>query len=240
VAIVCPQCAVPAALSAEVVSASGRLLRCKRCGTTWLARAKSADWFGNRGGERPELTVRRTGRPRFERVIEHGPPIGAGSAPPPQRHHAEAPPGRGRFALGRVFGSWAGVVVSVFASALVAIVALQLSAVGAPSGEDLAKYAGLEIRLVRAAVEPARSGRAVVVIGEIVNRTGKAMAVPAVRIALLSRGSERRSWYHAPAETRLAAGQATLFRSTLATPPADVDAVTFRLAERQDMIAGMR
>lgn len=68
--------------SAEALDATGRMMRCARCGTAWLARLQADDQFAGEGGERLLLTTRRPGRPRFEHVIEHVSP--SFGRPPPQ------------------------------------------------------------------------------------------------------------------------------------------------------------
>ena len=93
--------------------------------------------------------------------------------------------------------------------------------------------------MISATIEPVHNRNAVIVVGEIANRTDGDLAVPAVRIAVLSGGTERHAWLHQPARTRLSAGEALTFRSFLTSPPAGVDEVAFRLAERPNVGAGM-
>jgi hypothetical protein len=101
----------------------------------------------------------------------------------------------------------------------------------------MAQFAGLEIRLVSATVEPVHNQNTVIVVGEIANRSGGDLAVPAVRIAVRSGGTERHAWLHQPGQTRLSAGEALTFRSFLTSPPAGIDEVTFRLAQRPNAAA---
>src|SRR5437762_981958 len=47
-AISCPTCGTPASFSAAVRQA-GQLVRCRRCGTSWLARARLDDPYARHG-----------------------------------------------------------------------------------------------------------------------------------------------------------------------------------------------
>jgi predicted Zn finger-like uncharacterized protein len=242
-AIVCPRCATPAALSAEIVHLAGRMLRCTRCNTTWFARVHTADTPMTGSGESPYLAVRGSGRPRFEQIVEHdrkdtprqGRVLPVGRTESGRDGKPRASRGLGR----RLLGGWLGAVAAVAVCGLVAILAVQSAVVGAAPAVDTAQFAGLEIRLVRATIERVHNQKAVIVIGEIANRTDADLAVPAVRIALLSDGSEHHAWLHRPVETRLGAGVALTFRSMLTSPPAGVDEVAFRLAERPNTVVGM-
>ena len=232
------------------------MMRCARCGTAWLARLTGEDQFGGESGERHPLPVRRSSRTRFEQVIEHvGPSFGRS----PQRAAKPARPARSarpamsaktavaanspwpsRFVLlrTRLLAAWPSVTAAVTLVAIVAVLSLHWS--GAMSDDGRAQFAGLEIRLLRGAIEPAREGRALAVEGEITNRSEGELRVPAVRISLRSDGLEVYSWLVEPTTMRLAAGRAVVFRSVLAAPPAGVDEVAFRLAEREDTVIGMK
>lgn len=249
-ATACPHCAAPANLSSEALEAGGRMMRCARCGTAWLARLTGEDHFGGESGERHPLPVRRPSRPRFEQVIEHvGPNFGRASqrAAKPARPAMSAKPAvaanspwPSRFFLlrTRLLAAWPSVTAAVTLVAIVAVLSLHWS--GAMSDDGRAQFAGLEIRLLRGAIEPAREGRALAVEGEITNRSEGELRVPAVRISLRSDGLEVYSWLVEPTTTRLAAGRAVVFRTVLAAPPAGVDEVAFRLAEREDTVIGMK
>jgi hypothetical protein len=232
------------------------MMRCTRCGTAWLARVTGEDHFGGESGERHPLPARRQ-RPRFERVIEH---VGSDFArPSPSRAAKPAKPARSArpavsakpavaansawpsrffFLPARLLAAWPSVTAAVTLVAIVAVLSLHWS--GAMSDEGRSQFAGLEIRLLRGAIEPAREGRALAVEGEISNRSEGELRVPAVRISLRSDGFEVYSWLVEPTTTKLAAGRAVVFRSVLAAPPAGVDEVAFRLAEREDTVIGMK
>jgi predicted Zn finger-like uncharacterized protein len=254
VATACPHCAAPANLSPEALEASGRMMRCARCGTAWLARVTGEDPFGSESGEPRSLPVRQPARPRFERVIEH---VGPSFARPQASRAAKtakpamsAKPARAAVAANsawpsrfvmlptRLLAAWPSVTAVVTLVAIVAVLSLHWS--GAMSDDGRSQFAGLEIRLLRGAIEPAREGRALAVEGEISNRSGGELRVPAVRISLRSDGLEVYSWLVEPTTTKLAAGRAVVFRSVLAAPPSGVDEVAFRLAEREDTVIGMK
>ena len=255
-ATACPHCAAPAKLSSEALDAGGRMMRCARCGTAWLARVHAEDHLGGEAGERHPLPMRRPTRPRFERVIDHVGPSFAQRPPraaKPARPAISARPAMSArpavaanwtwpsrlfFFRTRLLGVWPSVTAAVTLVAIVAVLSLHWS--GAMSDDGRAQFAGLEIRLLRGAIEPAREGRALAVEGEIANRSDGELRVPAVRISLRSDGSEVYSWLVEPTTTRLAAGRAVVFRSVLAAPPAGVDEVAFRLAEREDTVIGMK
>jgi len=226
VAIVCPHCA--AAVPAGINRSAGGMLRCNRCDTTWFARVHAGKSFANGSGKSPYLAVQRSGRPRFERIIEHD---GAGGKPQSLA---------GGMAVGRrLFGSWLGVFAVVVLCASVAMLVIYSPVVGASPAVERLPFEGFQIRLIRAAIERAHGKNAVIVVGEIANTGEGDKAVPAVRIAVLADGAERHVWLHQPIETRLAAGEALTFRSLLASPPQGVDEVTFRLTERPNAVVGM-
>jgi predicted Zn finger-like uncharacterized protein len=237
--IVCPRCAVPAALSAEIVGTARRMLRCTRCNTTWFARMHALDPFMKASGGSPCLVA----RPRFERIVEHdGPSVsrqdrGQAVNPSEGGKVGMSPTARG-FRMRRLVGAWFGAIVAVVICSSVTVLALQSAVVGAVPSVDTAQFAGLEIRLISATVEPVHNQNAVIVIGEVANRTNGDLAVPAVRIAVLSGGTERHAWLHQPAQIRLSAGEALTFRSFLTSPSAGVDEVAFRLAPRSNVAAG--
>lgn len=244
---VCPYCNVSADLAGEPVDAAGRLLRCTRCGTKWLPRfVAPADQSRGRDGNRPLEKVRMTGRPRFERVIDHVEPGGSWEArtatPSEFREKKKMRPEVNRgFAGGRgALRAWSGIVAALVLSLLVATLAVNSSIVGAASGDGMSQFSGLEIRLVRGVVERARAGLAVVVEGEISNITDDVIAVPAVRVSLLSEGVESYSWFVEPTETWLAGRRAVFFRSVHPAPPSGIDEVAFRLTERSATVIGMR
>jgi predicted Zn finger-like uncharacterized protein len=258
VAVRCPDCAAPAAFSAEALDSGGRMARCGRCGTAWLARLHSNDQYGTASGESAALpAIRRSGRPRFEQVVEH---VGASFAPKtpsakPRKPARPAQPAkppkfaktpRPKFdwlrllAARRAVQMWSASAAALVLVVLVTLLTVNSSLFGGSAHGEMKQFAGLEIRLVRGALEPMRNGHMLAVEGAITNRTNGEIDVPAVRVSLRSGGSERYSWLVEPSTTRLDAGGTVVFRSVLAAPPAGVDEVAFRLTERRNTIVGMR
>jgi predicted Zn finger-like uncharacterized protein len=239
--IVCPHCAAPAAFAGEPASPAGRMMRCARCGTNWLGRFHADDPYGG-GNPGP---VARQRRPRFERIIEHTDPDFAepgqifgrayGRRPAPRK-----PPVPAKTAPRRGLAAWSGVGVATVLAALATVTFFNSTGVDAAPERGVGRYAGLEVRLLEHGLEVLGDGRAVAVSGEIVNRSGGVLDVPAVRVALKAKGAELYTWTVQPATARLAAGGSIRFRSALAASPSGIDEVAFRLADRQEFTVGMR
>jgi predicted Zn finger-like uncharacterized protein len=243
VAIVCPHCAAPAVTSAGAVDAAGRMLRCARCGTKWLSRIQG-------GGRRDQPSLPRVskpGRPRFERVIDHVDldfpgTVSPRAAKPERRAEPSGPKSRSaawrypRFATAALT-AWSSAVAVVLL-VLVAIVAFDPSVVGASPDDGAAQFSGLEVNLVRSTTRRVHTGQAVVVLGEIANRTSEEIAVPAVRLSVRSDGEELYSWIVEPTKTQLAGGSAIQFQSLSTAPMASFDEVALRFVERQDISVG--
>ena len=257
-AIVCPYCTASADLSAEKIDAAGRMLRCTNCGTSWLARSRG-EAARESLGDRPVAAKRIAERARFEKIVDADvlhvskgvPRRPAVRQPPmPARDPIRKPematepkiaPFTWRFPLGRrAMQALSGGAAALVLAILIATFSQDSSVADAAPSEDLSKYSGLEIRLLRGAVERLPKGRAVIVEGEITNITGGVLAVPAVRVSLKSEGVERQSWSVEPVETRVLPGDVVAFRSVKQAPPIDVDEVAFRLTERSGTIIGMR
>ena len=93
---------------------------------------------------------------------------------------------------------------------------------------------GVALQGVSSRTVKLRGTDAILVEGEIVNRTGREMDVPAVRIALKQDGSEVYSWLLEPTVRRVAAGDAVGFRSAMASPRPGATQVALSLAGRGD------
>jgi predicted Zn finger-like uncharacterized protein len=231
--IACPYCAAPAAFSAEPVASSGRMMRCGRCGTSWLGRLYPDDPY-----PRPQLI--RRGRPRFEQIIEHtelqaDPPrkgFGAGI-----QFSAEA--NRKSWTVSRGLATWSGVGAVMVLAAVVTAMLFNATGVDAATARGSGKFAGLEVHMIDGP-EALRNGQAVAITGEIVNRSDAVLAVPAVRVALKARGTELYSWMVEPVEMQLDPGRSIQFRSALAASPKGIDEVAFMLADRRTITVGMR
>jgi predicted Zn finger-like uncharacterized protein len=230
--IYCPNCATPSHIRATVGS-SGRMVRCRQCGTTWLARAIDGDPYQRR--QRQAIAAPTDVADAI--VIEH---IGAGfkTPPPPLRRRARrrSPIAANRGAF-KILGAALAVVVTIIVLRIPFVAALpQLAMAGLP--DEVAK---LEFQRVRSETVELRGVSTLFVEGEIVNRSDRDVALPAVRISLRSAdGTEVSSWLVEPATAGLAAGRSIGFRSALASPPPAATQVTLKLAAREGQTIGLR
>lgn len=232
--IYCPHCATPANIRASVGSA-GRMVRCGKCGTTWLARVFEDDPFRRAPGQ--TLAVAPDVSDAI--VIEH---VGAGFQAPPRQ---PSPPWRKRTRQPvasrsgtRIAGALIGVVVAllVFAGPLAAGLPRLTATAGLPN--DVSQ---LQFQKVRSETIELNGVKTLFVEGEIVNRSSRHVALPAVRISLRSSaGNEVRSWLVEPATASLAAGDSIGFRSALVSPPSAATQVTLNLAAREGETIGLR
>jgi len=222
----CPQCACVSPLSEADVGAAGCMVRCEQCGTRWLARRFEEDPY-----QRPVLQRVIPALPEISDavVIEH---IGPGFTRLPP-HRREQPAARRRTPRDRRALKIMGTVFG----ALVAIVLLRSPIVAAlpqPPGSLPADVALLEFQSVRSETVHLRGNSTLFVEGEIVNRSGSDVALPAIRITLRSSAGEAvTSWLVEPAVAGLAAGRSIGFRSALASPPGEATQVTLNLAARE-------
>jgi hypothetical protein len=80
-----------------------------------------------------------------------------------------------------------------------------------------------------------------VVEGNIVNDTHKALRVPQIRFALRDAAAQEiYSWTASADRTSLPPGQAMTFRARLASPPAGARDVVLRFVNRRDVVASIR
>ena len=235
--IYCPHCATPSDIRAAVGSA-GRMARCRACGTTWLARVIDEDPFERRapavaGGSDVSDAI----------VIEH---IGAGfkAEPPPKPRRrpmprprmSTRPPIAGSRNVRRIAGAALAVVVALVVLRIPLVVALPgLGGGGVPHDADQLEFQKVHTQTID------RGGASTLLVeGEIINRSDRDAAVPAVRISLRSPdGVEVQSWLMEPAVDGLAAGRSIGFRSALASPPAAATQVTLKLAAREGHTIGL-
>ena len=88
------------------------------------------------------------------------------------------------------------------------------------------------LRSVESRTLTLRGSGALLVEGELYNRSDSEVEVPGVRIALRSADAEVYSWVMEPSRLTVAPGGAIGFRSALADPPEGVDRISVTLAER--------
>ena len=233
----CPHCAAIQPLAELDLGPEGRMVRCERCGTRWLART-----FDGRPYRQPEL-LQAGGPPEISDavVIEHiapgtrqralpPPPL---SKLPPAWRRTEAVDRRVK-ALGIVFGV---LVAFVVLRAPIVAALPELSAINRlPAEVDL-----LEFQKVRSETVHLGGISTLFIEGEIVNRAAAYVQLPAIRITLKSTAGEAvTSWLVEPSASGLAGGGAIGFRSALAAPPADATQVTLNLALREGETVGLR
>jgi len=226
-AIYCPQCATLSNVQSKV-GPTGRLMRCERCGTTWLAREHPDDPY-RRGRARalpPPTDV------SDAIVIEH---VGAAQAPkpPPWRPTPAKPAETGSFDLGRwqPLGAAFGGLLA-FALLCVPLVGGLPQVAGA--GRLPADADQLAFQNVRSETIEHGGASALVVEGEIVNLSGRNVSLPAVRVSLRSAdGAEVRSWLVEPSTGGLAGGGSVGFRSAVLASPVPASEVTLSLAARE-------
>jgi predicted Zn finger-like uncharacterized protein len=225
-AILCPSCAARQAVD-EAGIGYGRMLHCDWCGTRWIARPYA---------ENPYKRVAFAAEPDAITdaiVIEHI-PSGRANRPGSERRRRRLPP---RVTDGLWFKGL-GVALAVVA----AFFALRVPLVAAlPQNALPADTAQLAFQRVHSETMVKNGVKTLVVEGELVNTSAGDVAVPAIRVSLLSpEGKEVYSWLVEPTKAGLAPGGSIGFRSAVSAPPADASQVTIRLAQRQNQIIGMR
>ncbi len=220
----CPQCAAAYAFPVAGGEAGGCMVECPRCRTRWLARRYADDPYKRRVMADADAEV------SDAIVIEHVAPGLSPTRPAVRERAPRLLPIIGELGLGKaaaaVFG---GAMAIVLLGAPIVAALPQASASGLP-----AEVERLEFQKVRSETVQHRGVRTLFVEGEIVNRSGNAVALPAVRISLRGQnGAEVYSWLVEPSATGLAAGRSIGFRSAVAAPPADASQVTLNLAQRE-------
>ena len=228
-AILCPHCATPQPSSEADSGSAGRMLRCAQCGTAWFARPFAANPYR-------QAAVSRLAEPADVSdavVIEHiAPGFGEHRARPRPADRPER-----RFPADRRWLKGAAAILGIVALALV----LRVPIVAAlPSGLP-ADADQLEFQRVHSETVDHHGVKTLVVEGEIVNRSGNDVMVPAIRISLHApAGAEVYSWLVEPVVGGLAPGGSIGFRSAVSAPPANASQVTLRLAQRENQIVGLR
>ena len=232
--IYCPHCATPSDIRAAV-GATGRMARCRACGTTWLARVIDEDPY-----ERRALAAAGAGDVSEAVVIEH---IGAGFKPEAPRPHPR-PSARPRLAALVASDGGALKILAAGLAVVLAVAVLRIPFVAAlpnlappalPQDADQ-----LEFQKVHSETVERQGAKALYVEGEIVNRSDRDIALPAVRISLRSPdGAEVQSWLMEPSIEGLAAGHSIGFRSAVASPSPVATQVTLKLAAREGHTIGL-
>ncbi len=253
--IVCPSCASTYTIDAEKVGAAGRRVRCAACRTEWFVDATlfamepmgdidgpypmpglvedEPAWVATAVDERP-VPPRPTQKPATQR-----------RRPGLTRRLLAAPP---RVLLRLARGLPTDVAIGLLALLAVASVLLGregivrrlpqtarlYDAVGLP-----VNLRGLQFRSITGELASDPAGSLLVVAGEVTNVSSRTREVP--RIAVVARGPAGQSlyrWTAEPPRATLAPGETLLFRTRLASPPADASDVMVRFAEAGERVAG--
>ena len=100
---------------------------------------------------------------------------------------------------------------------------------------------GFEFEGVTSSTEISDGTPVLVIEGTIVNVTRRPLEVPRLRFALRnSAGHEVYAWTTQPEKSTLGSGNGLIFRTRLASPPADGRDVIVRFFNRRDLAAGLR
>jgi predicted Zn finger-like uncharacterized protein len=145
---------------------------------------------------------------------------------------------------------------SILSTAILVLLAINLSFLGwradivrwLPQTASLYAAIGLPVNLrglvfVKVTTETQNhEGVAVLVVaGEIVNDSKRALEVPRLRFAIRNQdGQEISSWTALPEKNALMAGEALPFVSRLAAPPREGQQVQVRFFNRRDLVAGIQ
>lgn len=210
----CPKCATPSAVAAGDLGAAGRMIRCQRCGTNWLARQIAGDVY------RAPPIIARKPSPRRDPLIIEGELVLTARPRSRSARRFEAPPA----VIRRKSPPWPlqrSLVVLVVGLVLIAAISATAPIVAALPGFSgiFTRTGGVAIEGLHSKAIRSRGGDAILVEGELVNSAAKTAAVPAIRISLRTEGADEvYSWVVEPAVASLAAGDAVGFRSVLANP----------------------
>ncbi len=202
----CPSCATRYRVEPAALGASGRRVRCTRCGHVW----------------------------REEAPADSPAPVAVDAAPapaPPRRRGGRIDWRAGGIAVAVVAVAAAGLVAArdEIAGAWPPTARLY-EAVGLAAGAA-EEGRGLLIRDV-ASKRVLEGGVPILLVrGAIENSTGRHRAVPAIRAALKSEtGAELHRWTITAAAAELDAGQSTTFEDKLARPPRGATSLSVRFA----------
>lgn len=195
------------------------MLRCRACGTRWLARVFDEDPYARKPIERMDA-----GDIVDALVIEHVGP-GFERAPVRARLPAAAAP-KQDWRAWKIGGTVLGALVAIFL--------LRSPILAALPGGLPDEVAALEFTSIRSETVHLSNGSTLIVEGEIVNRSAADIALPAIRITLRSpSGDPVSTWLVEPAVAGLGPGKSIGFRSALASPPPDAAQVTLDLVARK-------
>jgi predicted Zn finger-like uncharacterized protein len=238
--IVCPSCASEYMIEPAQIGADGRMVRCAACRDTFFV-----------AGE-PELTEEELAETEeFHAFLEQQPTAWPAADEPlaveaeSARSEPEAGPAPARLrlrlppiplaALARL-----AAVPKAPALALIrgAVLCRERVVAAAPATARLYAAArlavnplGLDLKGVRSELVLNGSDQLLVVEGEILNRRGRDVEVPSLRLTVRGpEGLELYTWTNEPPRKTLAAAETARFRARLASPPAEGREVLVRFA----------
>jgi hypothetical protein len=206
------------------------MIRCQRCGTNWLARQIAGDVY-----RAPPVIPRKPSPRRDPLIIEGELVLTARPRSGPAKRY-EAPPA----VIRRKAPPWPlqrSLVVLVVGLVLIGAISATAPIVAALPGFSgiFAKAGGIAIERLHSKTIRGRSGDAILVEGELVNRAAETAPVPAIRISLRTSGADEvYSWAVEPAVASLAGGASVGFRSVLANPVPGAVHVAASLIDRAE------
>ena len=226
--ITCPNCETRFNVDPGRLLPNGRTVRCAKCGHLW--------------SERPPDDMPRRVDAAVAPMAGHpsnGARTGddAGGGAPPQ---ADAPAAAARRRL-RPALAWAAVALVAVGLLAAGVVARERLQAWWPPSQALFELAGLagdragaglEIRNLVYHRENGDGTPALVVAGEVVNRSDRVIVVPKLRASLYDgREREIRTWFFAAKRDRLAPGEAVPIASSIRETPSSVRRIEVRFAE---------
>lgn len=226
--ITCPNCETRFNVDPGQLLPNGRTVRCAKCGHLWSERPPDDMPRRVDAAAAPAAGHSSTGADAGDDPLAH---------PPPQAD-APAAAARRRLRPGLAWAAVALITVGLLAAGVVARERLQAWWPPSQALFDLAGLAGdgagagLEIRNLVYHRENGGRAPALVVAGEVVNRSDRAIDIPKLRASLYDeREREIRTWFFAAKRDRLAPGEAVPIASSIRESPSGVRRIEIRFSE---------
>ena len=226
--ITCPNCETRFNVDPGRLLPNGRTVRCAKCGHLWSERP-------------PDDMPRRVDAAVAPAAGHSSTGAGVGDDPlarPPPQADAPAAADRRRLRPGLAWAAVALIMVGLLAAGVVARERLQAWWPPSQALFDLAGLAGdvagagLEIRNLVYHRENGSRAPALVIAGEVVNRSDRAIDIPKLRASLYdAREREIRTWFFAAKRDRLAPGEAVPIASSIRDSPSGVRRIEISFAE---------
>jgi predicted Zn finger-like uncharacterized protein len=228
--LTCPQCATRYQTEAASFQPSGRRVRCAKCGHVWFQEAPEPAEVEIAPEPAPEP-------PRPQRAAYVAPAAVAEET----FEEEEAKPQPRALPLGKLAlaGGWLGLIGVVLVIGWAAVSYRQQIATIWPQSSSLYSALGLKVNArgiafsgVSRRYETEDDQVVLAVSGDIVNVSGRELAVPAVQVILT--GQDSRALYHwnfTPDATTLKPGQSVHFLTRLSNPPGAARHLELRFAD---------